>query len=82
MQDELSDFDKEDIDYAIALSLSEVDQKGKKAIGKLHCYKHWPSTFIPNFSQTSKKVLMTYNLSDDSVLRFFNITYWGDSMNP
>ncbi|KAF3438847.1 hypothetical protein FNV43_RR17122 [Rhamnella rubrinervis] len=30
--DELADFEKEDIDYAIALSLSEEDQKGKKVI--------------------------------------------------
>lgn len=37
MQDELTDYEKEDIDYAIALSLSEEDQKGKKVIGKLHC---------------------------------------------
>lgn len=41
MQDELSAFGDEDIDYAIALSLSEVDQKGKKPIGKLHCYKQF-----------------------------------------
>lgn len=35
MQDELADSEKEDIDYAIALSLSEEDQKGKKVVGKL-----------------------------------------------
>lgn len=33
-QDNSSDIDKEELDYAIAISLSEVDHKGKKVIGK------------------------------------------------
>ena len=36
MQDELTDIEREEIDCAIALSLSEEDHKGKKLIGKLH----------------------------------------------
>jgi hypothetical protein len=34
-QDDLLNFDNEEIEYAIALSLSEEDQKGKKVIGEL-----------------------------------------------
>ncbi|KAB1202417.1 Protein DA1-related 1 [Morella rubra] len=34
--DELTDIEREEIDCAIALSLSEEDHKGKKLIGKLH----------------------------------------------
>ena len=34
VQDDLTDFEKEEIDRAIALSLSEEDLKGKKVIGK------------------------------------------------
>lgn len=33
--DDSSGFDNEEIDRAIALSLVEVDQKGKKVIGKV-----------------------------------------------
>lgn len=36
MQDDSPDFDKDEIECAIALSLSEEDLKGKKVIGKLH----------------------------------------------
>lgn len=36
LQDELTDIEKEEIDCAIALSMSEEDHKGKKVIGKLH----------------------------------------------
>lgn len=35
IQDDSSDFDKEEIECAIALSLSDADQKGKKVVGKL-----------------------------------------------
>jgi hypothetical protein len=34
-QDDLSNFDNDEIECAIALSLSEEDQKGKKVIGEL-----------------------------------------------
>jgi hypothetical protein len=34
-QDDLSNFDNDEIECAIALSLSEEDQKGKNVIGKL-----------------------------------------------
>ena len=40
LQDDSSDFDKEEIECAIALSLSEEDQKGKKVVGKLQGCKH------------------------------------------
>ncbi|KAF7121156.1 hypothetical protein RHSIM_Rhsim13G0172200 [Rhododendron simsii] len=33
-KDAWSDFETEDVDHAIALSLAEEDQKGKKVIGK------------------------------------------------
>lgn len=33
MQDDLADTEKEEFECAIALSLSEMDQKGKKVIG-------------------------------------------------
>lgn len=37
MQDDLTDIEKEDIDRAIALSLSEEDHlKGKKVVGKIY----------------------------------------------
>lgn len=38
VQDDLTDVEKEDIDCAIALSLSEEDQKGKKVIGKVYAF--------------------------------------------
>ena len=38
MQDDLTDIEKEEIDRAIALSLSEEDQKGKKVIGKIYTF--------------------------------------------
>ena len=38
MQDNASDFDKDEIECAIALSLSEADEKGKKVIGEFHYY--------------------------------------------
>lgn len=37
MQDELTDIEREELDYVIAMSLSEEDLKGKKVIGKFHC---------------------------------------------
>ena len=40
VQDDSSGFDKEEIECAIALSLSVEDQKGKKVIGKLQSCKH------------------------------------------
>ena len=46
MQDDSSDFDKEEIECAIALSLAEEDVKGKKVIGKLHCCKSSSSYFL------------------------------------
>lgn len=39
MQDELADHEREEVDYAIALSLAEEDLKGKKVIGKLLIHK-------------------------------------------
>jgi hypothetical protein len=36
MQDEWADIEKEELECALAISLSEQDQKGKKVIGKLH----------------------------------------------
>lgn len=41
MQEGSDGFDKDEIDCAIALSLSEEDQKGKKVIGMVACLKHW-----------------------------------------
>jgi len=38
MQDDLTDIEKEDIDRAIALSLSEEDHKGKKVVGKIYAF--------------------------------------------
>lgn len=38
VQDDLTDIEKEEIDRAIALSLSEEDQKGKKVIGKIYTF--------------------------------------------
>lgn len=36
-----SGMQEEDIDFAIAMSLSELDQKGKSVIGKFHqCMKN------------------------------------------
>lgn len=35
LQDDLTDTEREEIDCAIALSLSEEDQKGKKVVGKI-----------------------------------------------
>lgn len=40
MQDELTDYEREEIDYAIALSLSEENQKGKNFIGTLPNCEH------------------------------------------
>ena len=37
-QDDLTDIEKEDIDRAIALSLSEEDHKGKKVVGKIYAF--------------------------------------------
>ena len=49
-QDELSDFDKDEIDCAIALSLAEADQKGKKVVGKFcgnkASYSDWNKGFF------------------------------------
>ena len=36
MQDEWTVIEKEDLECAVAMSLSEQDQKGKNVIGKLH----------------------------------------------
>ena len=41
MQDDLTDIEKEDIDLAIALSLSEDDHKGKKVVGKIYAFAPW-----------------------------------------
>lgn len=38
MQDDLTDIEREEIDRAIALSLSEEDHKGKKVIGKIYAF--------------------------------------------
>lgn len=38
MQDDLTDFEREEIDRAIALSLSEEDPKGKKVVGKIYVF--------------------------------------------
>lgn len=40
MQDELTDHEREEIDCAIALSLSEEDWKGKNVIGMSPSCKH------------------------------------------
>jgi len=40
MQDDLTDVEKEDIDRAIALSLSEEDLRGKKVVGKIYAFVH------------------------------------------
>jgi len=45
VQDDSSGFDKEEIECAIALSLSVEDQKGKKVIGKLQSCKHWLGSY-------------------------------------
>jgi len=45
VQDDSSGFDKEEIERAIALSLSVEDQKGKKVIGKLQSCKHWLGSY-------------------------------------
>ncbi|KAG5010406.1 hypothetical protein JHK87_018921 [Glycine soja] len=39
--DDLTDIEKEDIDRAIALSLSEDDHKGKKVVGKIYAFAPW-----------------------------------------
>lgn len=41
LQDQLSDFDKEELDRAIALSISEAEDKGKKVVGKSRGCKLW-----------------------------------------
>lgn len=38
MQDDLTDIEKEEIECAIALSLSEEDHKGKRPVGKIHAF--------------------------------------------
>lgn len=65
MQDDLTDLEKEDIDRAIALSLSEEDLKGKKVVGKIYAnnrstirmpYKKNVSCFLPcNISEDDSK---------------------------
>jgi len=40
VQDDLMDIEKEEIDRAIALSLSEADQKGKKVIGEICAFSN------------------------------------------
>ena len=41
MQDDLTDIEKQDIDRAIALSLSEEDHKGIKVVGKIYAFASW-----------------------------------------
>ena len=40
MQEGSDGFDKDEIDCAIAISLSDVNQKGKKVIGRAASLKH------------------------------------------
>ena len=46
MQDDLTDTEKEDIDRAIALSLSEQDQKGKQVVGMFYGFCTFICWFI------------------------------------
>lgn len=47
MQDDLTDIEREEIDRAIALSLSEEDYKGKKVVGKVHVFANqWLKCFF------------------------------------
>lgn len=46
MQDELTDIERDELDYVIAMSLAEEDLKGKKVIGKFHCLSVLTSTSL------------------------------------
>lgn len=47
VQDDLTDIEREEIDRAIALSLSEEDYKGKKVVGKVHVFANqWLKCFF------------------------------------
>lgn len=64
MQDELTDIEREQLDYVIAMSLSEEDLKGKKVIGKFHCLSVLTSTSLNCYLGGFSRILL--NKSDDS----------------
>lgn len=64
MQDELTDIEREQLDYVIAMSLSEEELKGKKVIGKFHCLSVLTSTSLNCYLGGFSRILL--NKSDDS----------------
>jgi hypothetical protein len=65
MQDELTDTEREELDYVIAMSLSEEELKGKKVIGKFHCLSVLTSTSLNCYLGRFSRILL--KKIDDSV---------------